>query len=575
MPCAYAAVESLESRRLMATQFLGRVVFDLGTNGAFNTGDPPSPGITVYLDYNGDYTRQVGEPGTVTDADGVFDFTVNLENNPGLTRDSRLRIERPAGYFITSELGPRVGNWSFFGLAPIANTISGVVFLDSNENGVQDVGEAGAADVLVQAYQPGSPLPFFRKCITDEQGRFFFDAPANQTFTVTLGNFWEDFSNPLYQAATDRSVSVTTDADGEGSALLGVKYKPTTVKVSVTQLLRPFPNLAGSRAADPGWTVYDDANDNGVLDVGESSAISNDTGLVQLQTTTGPRVLRLIPSPTMRSTPSDLEYREVVDGSLVQFYVYAQPNPMPYLPRDFNGDGLTDLVVRSSEPGRYQVRLMLDMRTLPGSNPLLLTTPDNNTDWTPSAIADFNSDGKPDIVWRRAATGQNVLHLLNGSTILQSINLPTIAAAEWKLRGGGDFDNDGDADLVWRRDTDGKATVWLMQNLALTGFAPLPWVSDLNWTLTDVADFNRDGHFDLLWQNATTVRQSIWLMNQNTVTTFRGFTTPLKPGWSFVGLIDSNGESAIDQYWAGPGGAVFWIMDNDDPGQPVRFTYPQ
>ena len=52
----------------------------------------------------------------------------------------------------------------------------------------------------------------------------------------------------------------------------------------------------------------------------------------------------------------------------------------------------------------------------------LLTLPDPN--WKVVGTSDFNADGKPDIVWRNTATGQNAVWYMNGTTITGQV-LPT------------------------------------------------------------------------------------------------------------------------------------------------------
>ena len=37
--------------------------------------------------------------------------------------------------------------------------------------------------------------------------------------------------------------------------------------------------------------------------------------------------------------------------------------------------------------------------------------------WTVAAVADFNGDGKADILWRNTATGDNYIYFMNGLTI--------------------------------------------------------------------------------------------------------------------------------------------------------------
>ncbi len=47
--------------------------------------------------------------------------------------------------------------------------------------------------------------------------------------------------------------------------------------------------------------------------------------------------------------------------------------------------------------------------------------------------ADFNANGKPDLVWRNYSTGQNVVWIMNGATYLYNAALPSVADTNWQL----------------------------------------------------------------------------------------------------------------------------------------------
>jgi len=74
-------------------------------------------------------------------------------------------------------------------------------------------------------------------------------------------------------------------------------------------------------------------------------------------------------------------------------------------------------------------------------------------------VADFNGDGKADILWRDAS-GQNAVWFQNGTATTSSAIIPS-ATTDWTVGWVGDSNGDGKADIVWRR-TDGTTAVWLM-----------------------------------------------------------------------------------------------------------------
>jgi hypothetical protein len=62
---------------------------------------------------------------------------------------------------------------------------------------------------------------------------------------------------------------------------------------------------------------------------------------------------------------------------------------------------------------------------------VLPTVADQN--WKLVAVEDFNSDDKPDILWRNTSTGDNYVWYLDGVTVLSGGNLPTVADQNWTI----------------------------------------------------------------------------------------------------------------------------------------------
>lgn len=58
------------------------------------------------------------------------------------------------------------------------------------------------------------------------------------------------------------------------------------------------------------------------------------------------------------------------------------------------------------------------------SSASLTTQPDIN--WTIALIADFQGDGRADILWRNRSTGAMSIWLMNGATIASTRELPSI-----------------------------------------------------------------------------------------------------------------------------------------------------
>ena len=121
---------------------------------------------------------------------------------------------------------------------------------------------------------------------------------------------------------------------------------------------------------------------------------------------------------------------------------------------------------------------------------------------------DFNADGKPDILWRHAVSGENVVWFMNGTEPGQR-HVPdpaALAERDWKMVGTGDFNVDGKPDILWRHDVSGRerGLVHERARCCTSGtFLTPPAFADMNWQMVGTGDFNGDGQPDILWRHAT------------------------------------------------------------------------
>ena len=149
-------------------------------------------------------------------------------------------------------------------------------------------------------------------------------------------------------------------------------------------------------------------------------------------------------------------------------------------------------------------------------------------------IMDFDGDGKADILWRHAGTGEAALWLMSGETISSSAYLPTISDMNWQIMGIGDFDGDGKADILWRHAATGEAALWLMSGETISSSAYLPTISDMNWQIMGIGDFDGDGKADILWRHAGTGEAALWLMSGETISSSAYLPTISDMNWQIM-----------------------------------------
>src|ERR1051325_1272737 len=222
---------------------------------------------------------------------------------------------------------------------------------------------------------------------------------------------------------------------------------------------------------------------------------------------------------------------------------------------DFNGDGKADLIWRNASSGDTWMWLM-------NGNVATSTQLIGNfsSAWIVAAVADFNNDGRADIVWRNTSTGDTWLWLMNGATVTSSQLIGNIGTT-WSIAAAADFNNDGKADLVWRTAANGDTWMWLMNGAVATSSQSIGTVST-NWIIAAAADFNNDGRADLVWRNTTTGDTWIWLMNGPSVTSSQSIGA-VAPNWIIAAAADFNNDGKADLVWRNTttGDTYLWFMN--------------
>jgi uncharacterized repeat protein (TIGR01451 family) len=198
---------------------------------------------------------------------------------------------------------------------------------------------------------------------------------------------------------------------------------------------------------------------------------------------------------------------------------------------DFNGDGSPDLVWQNDMTRQVFVWYLSGPigNNFIGSTYLAVT---GMSGWSVVSVADVNGDGSPDLVWQNDTTGQVFVWYMGGllgNQFLGSTFLaPTGMGTGWTVVGMADFNSDGKPDIVWQNASTGQVFVWYMggalgnQFLGSTFLAPTGMGA--GWSIVGTADFNGDGKPDLVWQNATTRQVFIWYMGGTLGNQFLGAT---------------------------------------------------
>lgn len=228
---------------------------------------------------------------------------------------------------------------------------------------------------------------------------------------------------------------------------------------------------------------------------------------------------------------------------------------------DFDGDGKTDILWWNASTGQLGIWFMNGTSFKYYQDISYIVT---DTNWQVAGVGDFNGDGKADILWRDQSTGQVGIWLMDAATIASSQIIWTVSDLNWQIEGVGDFNGDGYADIFWRNKSTGQNGVWLMNGFTISLAGMSYTVTDQNWQVAGVGDFNGDGKSDLLWTDSATGQVGIWLMNGTNYASYGFAQTTVAPGWNAVQVGDFNGDGKSDILWRNKvtGENAIWLMDS-------------
>jgi neprosin-like protein/VCBS repeat protein/FG-GAP repeat protein len=239
-----------------------------------------------------------------------------------------------------------------------------------------------------------------------------------------------------------------------------------------------------------------------------------------------------------------------------------------------NSDGLSRSVTNSS---LYDLSLYFSSDSN-WTNYFFFGGPGHEGPVTPGTH-DYNSDGKSDLIWQSANTGQVVLWFMDGQGNEQSGKSVQNGASYpgWNVMGAGDLNSDGKSDFMWQNASNGQVYVWFMdgQGNQQGGRYFQNGATYPGWNVMPAGDLNGDGKSDVMWQNASNGQVYIWFMdgqgNQQGGRYIQGGAT--FPGWRVMAAGDLNSDGKTDIMWqdTSNGQVYIWFMDGQGNQQGGRY----
>ena len=265
-------------------------------------------------------------------------------------------------------------------------------------------------------------------------------------------------------------------------------------------------------------------------------------------------------STTCRIRVTSTSYPAATDASDADFAI------VPAATASFNGDVFPDLLWHHQVTGELYAWLLQGTVTTAGS----YLTPSRfaDTNWQIRALADFNGNRSTDVLWHNQVTGELYVWFLQGTVTTAGAYLTPsrFADTNWQIRGSADFDGDGKRDLLWHNQLSGDLYVWFMSGTVVasgTYLTPSRF-ADTQWQIRGLADFNLDGQPDILWHHRGTGDLYVWGMT-GTAVSWGSYLTPSRfadTQWKIVSVADFDQDGNQDLLWhhQGTGDLYVWFL---------------
>src|SRR6185312_12610408 len=95
--------------------------------------------------------------------------------------------------------------------------------------------------------------------------------------------------------------------------------------------------------------------------------------------------------------------------------------------------------------------------------------------WSVAAVADMNGDGQNDIIWHNSETNETQIWMMNGHQITGRPNVVDESGSQmviglpWSITGTADMNGDGRGDIVWHNAQTGQTHIWFMNGYQIAG----------------------------------------------------------------------------------------------------------
>jgi hypothetical protein len=333
----------------------GTVFNDVNADGIKAAGDSGINARTVYCDVDGDNVRDAGEPSAATSASGLYTITglgpITCAPRLVVPANTVQTTTNPATFTVISALsvtGAEFGSFQF-------GSITGTVYSDSNANGAKEAAESGLSGrtVYIDADNDG----------TLDVGET--NVNSNGTGSYTFANIGPGTYNVralMPPNSTQTSAALMTITMTSGQSAAGTNFGfflNATITGSVFEDTNGNGTLTAGELGLPTQTVFIDANANDAFDFGETTALTNASGVYSFTGLTPGtyRIRAVLPTGWMRTSTNPTPVTPTSGSSTNNsfgLFELASINGVVF--DDYNGDGLK----QTGEAGFASTTVFLD-----------------------------------------------------------------------------------------------------------------------------------------------------------------------------------------------------------------------
>lgn len=257
-------------------------------------------------------------------------------------------------------------------------------------------------------------------------------------------------------------------------------------------------------------------------------------------------------------------YAWYMDGKKVlrERILYGAPGIRFVTTADFNSDGKPDLLLRDYGRNEVSVVMQKDSAFKTENKVVALKIEGHRA---VAGAGDFDSDGDPDLVFQNVDSGEIFVVYWNGSRFADVRKIGTVDNRAWRAVGVGDFSFDNRPDILLHNEATGAVAVWLLNDTNILGVKSLGSADPL-WHAHAVQDMNTDGHPDIIWRNNSSGDVAIWYMNRThpvikeTLATVGDHNKQLAGGLAYTNSPGSIHQNRILWRYQVTGGLAAWLI---------------